>query len=94
MIRSFADAATAALFAGRMAPKGIDRELARQAQKKLTMVDQAAALGDLAARRGNELEKLAGDREGQWSVRVNRQWRICFVWRDGDAHEVWFGDYH
>ena len=94
MIRSFADAATAALFAGRVAPKRIDRDLARQARKKLAMVDQAATLGDLAARRGNDLEKLYGDREGQWSIRVSQQWRICFVWRDNDAHEVWFGDYH
>ena len=43
---------------------------------------------------GNRLEKLKGDRSGQWSIRVNDQWRICFTWSDGDAFDVWFGDYH
>ncbi|MBP7798054.1 MAG: type II toxin-antitoxin system RelE/ParE family toxin [Thermoanaerobaculaceae bacterium] len=49
---------------------------------------------DLRVPPGNRLEKLAGDREGRWSIRINERWRICFVWRDGDAHEVEIVDYH
>lgn len=69
-------------------------ELARQAQKKLVLIHRAKSLADLAARPGNRLEKLTGDREGQWSIRVTGQWRVCFRWEAGDAHEVWFGDCH
>ncbi len=58
------------------------------------MVDRARAIGDLRVPPGNRLEALSGSRRGQYSIRVNDQWRICFVFRDGDALEVEFCDYH
>jgi toxin HigB-1 len=93
MIRSFADKRTAALFGGRRV-RGISDDLARQARKRLALVADARDLADLAARKGNRLEALRGDREGQWSIRVNDQWRICFAWRGNEAHDVEFVDYH
>lgn len=66
----------------------------RVALRKLTMLDAAAALDDLLAPPGNRLEALRGDRVGQHSIRVNDQWRIVFVWRAGNAHDVAMIDYH
>ncbi|MDO8839610.1 MAG: type II toxin-antitoxin system RelE/ParE family toxin [Parvibaculum sp.] len=93
MIRSFRDKRTAALAEGRPA-KGIPADVLRRAVAKLFMLDTVTRVEDLRVPPGNELEKLRGDRAGQYSIRVNRQWRICFVWRDGDAHDVEFVDYH
>lgn len=62
--------------------------------RKLVAVDAAEQLSDLRVPPGNRLEKLRGDRAGQHSIRVNEQWRICFRWRDGNAHEVEIVDYH
>ena len=62
--------------------------------RKLAIVNAASVLGDLAAVPGNRLEKLRGNRAGQHSLRVNDQWRICFVWREGNAHDVEIVDYH
>ena len=93
MIRSFRDKRTATLFTGQPV-KGVATDLARAARRKLQRLDQARSLADLAAFPGNRLERLRGDRAGQHSTRVNDQWRICFRWRDGDALDVWFGDYH
>ena len=64
------------------------------AQRKLAVVDAAESLQDLRVPPGNRLEKLSGDRDGQQSIRINDQWRICFRWRDGDAHDVEITDYH
>lgn len=64
------------------------------ALRKLRQLDAAVALRDLASPPGNRLEALHGDREGQHSIRINNQWRICFVWRGGDAYEVEIVDYH
>lgn len=58
------------------------------------MVNAASALGDLKSPPGNRLEKLAGDRAGQYSIRINDQWRVCFVWRDSDVYDVEITDYH
>lgn len=58
------------------------------------MLHAAISLDDLAAIPGNRLEKLRGDREGQYSIRVNERWRICFLWQGGDAHQVEVCDYH
>ncbi len=66
----------------------------RVAQRKLRQLDSAAELRDLAAPPGNRLEALKGDRQGQHSIRINDQWRICFVWRDGNAYDVEIVDYH
>ena len=66
----------------------------RQARRKLLLLDQARSLSDLRVPPGNRLERLRGDRRGQHSIRINDQWRVCFVWRDGDADEVEIADYH
>ena len=68
--------------------------MASVAPRKLRMLDAAVALADLIRPPGNRLEALSGDRRGQHSIRINSQWRICFVWRGGDAREVEIVDYH
>ncbi|HEX7425030.1 MAG TPA: type II toxin-antitoxin system RelE/ParE family toxin [Terriglobales bacterium] len=66
----------------------------RVARRKLRQLDSATELRDLAAPPGNRLEALRGDRKGQHSIRINGQWRLCFVWRDGNAHDVEIVGYH
>lgn len=92
MIRSFRCRRTAALFAGDDVPAF--RAFAAQALRRLDMLAAAGALTDLRVPPGNRLEALKGDRAGQHSIRVNDQWRICFVWRDGGAEDVEIVDYH
>ena len=70
------------------------QKCARQAFQKLRMLDAAETLGDLSALPGNRLEALKGQRHGQYSIRINDQYRICFRWRDGDAYDVEITDYH
>jgi proteic killer suppression protein len=93
MIAGFRDADTARLWttgkSRRLAP-----QLNRQALRKLYILNAALALENLAAPPGNRLEKLRRDRAGQHSIRVNDQYRICFIWRDGNAHDVELVDYH
>lgn len=84
MIKTFTDKATAALFAGKRV-KAWGPELTRQAQRKLAMLNRAASLDDLKVPPGNRLEQLVGDREGQHSIRINDQWRVCLEWGDGHA---------
>lgn len=93
VIKSFHDRRTADLFAGKPV-KSVARDLARAAQRKLAMLDQARGLADLANTPGNKLHKLGGDRTGQHAIRVNDQWRVCFVWCQGHAERVEFCDYH
>lgn len=93
MIESFRGKRTAAVFLGRM-PKGFPADIAAVARRKLRMLDAAVQLDDLRVPPGNRLEALSGDRAGQHSIRVNDQWRVCFVWRDGGAHAVEIVDYH
>ena len=93
MIRSFASKRTAAIWADRM-PKGFPSDLAKVSRRKLRALAAATTLKDLRQPPANHLEALAGDRAGQHSIRVNDQWRLCFVWRDGDAHDVEIVDYH
>ena len=93
MIRSFRGKRTAAVYKG-MVPKGFPPDIARTARRKLAVLDAASRLDDLRSPPGNRLEALSGDRAGQHSIRVNDQWRVCFVWRDSDAHEVEIVDYH
>jgi toxin HigB-1 len=92
VIRSFKDAEAEALFAGRFSRRL--QRVARVAQRKLQQLHAARELRDLAAFPGNRLEALAGDRRGQHSIRVNDQYRICFIWNDGDAGDVEIVDYH
>lgn len=93
MIKTFRDRHTAAVFQG-LTPKGFPSDLTRRAQKKLRQLHAARGLGDLALPPSNRLEALKHDRRGQHSVRINDQWRVCFVWRDGDAYDVEVTDYH
>jgi proteic killer suppression protein len=64
------------------------------ARRKLRALDAAVAVRDLTEPPGNRLEKLRGNRAGQWSIRINDQWRICFIWKENAAHEVEVVDYH
>ena len=93
MIRSFRDRDTQRIFERQFVRK-FPRELHRTAWNKLALLDAADILNDLRVPPGNRLEKLGGDREGQYSIRINDQWRICFEWRAGDAYEVEIVDYH
>jgi proteic killer suppression protein len=93
VIRNFADKRTAAIFAG-YAVKQLPLQIQRRARAKLQAVDAAVQLNDLRVPPGNRLERLAADRAGMYSIRVNDQWRICFAWRDGDAWNVEVVDYH
>ena len=87
MIRSFGDRETERLFL-RESVKRFARPLQRTALRKLAILDAAEALDDLRVPPGNRLEKLSGNRQGQHSIRINDQWRICFRWKEGDAYEV------
>ena len=93
MIKNFASRETENLFR-RRSPQRLPGDLQRRTLRKLSAINATVALGDLRRIPGNWLEKLKGARSGQHSVRINDQWRICFVWRDGDAHEVEIVDYH
>lgn len=93
MIRSFGDDAAERLF-NRLPAKRLAKPLQRVALRKLVLLDAAVSLDDLRIPPGNRLEKLAGDRVGQYSIRINDQWRICFERSDADAYEVEIVDYH
>ncbi len=93
MIRNFKDADTAALFR-RQRVRRFPPDIHRPALRKLEYLNVARTLEDLREPPGNHLEKLTGQRAGQYSIRINDQWRICFEWRDSDAFEVEITDYH
>jgi len=93
MIRTFADGRTERVFA-RERVAGFSPEPQRAAWKKLAILHAAGTLQDLRVPPGNHLEKLSGRREGQYSIRINDQWRVCFAWRGGDAYELEIVDYH
>ena len=93
MIRSFKGKAAEQVF-GRSRHKGLSPDIQRAAYRKLLILDAAESLDDLRVPPGNRLERLGGDRAGQHSIRVNQQWRICFRWRSGNAHDVELVDYH
>lgn len=93
MIRSFANRRTEILFRTGTA-RGVPPEVARRAVRKLDSIHAAVKLDDLRVPPGNRLHALQGDRAGQYAIRVNDQWRICFRFEDGDAHAVEFCDYH
>jgi addiction module HigA family antidote len=87
VIRSFASKETEKLFRGRFSAK-LPQDVQRIAQRKLKQVNGAATLDFLRVPPGNRLEQLSGNRNGQWSIRINDQWRICFRWEEGNAHDV------
>jgi proteic killer suppression protein len=93
VIKSFTSRETEELFHGRSS-KRIPADVQTRALRKLLALNAAPGLGDLGRIPGNRLEKLKGERAGQYSIRINDQWRICFSWRDGDAYDVEIVDYH
>jgi toxin HigB-1 len=94
MIKSFKDANAEAIFNRKKPKKGFPAGLVRPARRKLTMIHAATRLEDLKAPPGNNLEPLVGDREGQHSIRINKQFRVCFVWAGDGAENVEITDYH
>lgn len=93
VIRSFRSEETAKVWRGRSSRR-LPPDIQRVARRKLRMLNNAKSLADLRVPPANRLEALRGDRAGQYSIRVNDRWRVCFEWRDGDAFEVEVVDYH
>jgi toxin HigB-1 len=93
MIRCFADPETELIWSGRRSRR-LPTDIQVVALRKLRLLNQAKVLGDLKVPPGNRLETLKGNRAGQHSVRINDQWRICFVWTEGGPSDVEIVDYH
>ena len=93
MIRSYKDRQTQQIFT-RQRSRRLPPDIQQVALRKLRMLNNAHALTDLQDPLANRLEKLVGDRAGQYSIRINDRWRVCFAWRDGDAYDVEIVDYH
>ena len=93
MIRSFRDRETATIWDG-IRSRRLPPDIQTVALRKLRMLNRARVIEDMRIPPANRLEPLKGARKGQWSIRINRQWRICFRWDDGDAHDVEIVDYH
>jgi proteic killer suppression protein len=93
MIKTFADRETEKLF-GRMFSRKLPQSIQLAARIKLEILDAAEVLQDLRIPPSNRLEKLSGNREGQYSIRINDQWRICFAWQQENAYDVEIVDYH
>ena len=93
MILDFADKETARVWQGQVSRK-LPRDIQQVARRKLRMLNNAQTLDDLRIPPANRLEPLKGNRKGQQSIRINKQWRICFVWRNGNAEKVQIVDYH
>lgn len=93
VIRNFADREAEKIWGG-AASRRLPAQMQSVARRKLRMLSNASTLGDLRIPPANRLEALKGSRKGQYSIRINDQWRICFRWIDGDAHDVEIVDYH
>jgi toxin HigB-1 len=93
MIRSFKNNDAQEIFQGRFV-KGVDGQIQQRAREKLKYLDNAADLRDLLIPPSNFLEAMKGVCKGQHSIRINKQWRLCFKWKDGDAFDVEIVDYH
>lgn len=93
MIRSFRDRETERIWAGRRSRK-LPQQIQSRALMKLQQLNASGSLDDLRIPAGNRLERLSGHRTNQWSIRINDQWRICFEWREANAHGVEICDYH
>lgn len=93
MIKSFADKETEKIF-NRNFSKKIPEDIQRRSYRKLLQIDLMNELQELRSPPGNRLEKLKGNRNGQHSIRINQQWRICFEWKNNDAFDVEIVDYH
>lgn len=92
MIRTFADKDTQALYEGKRIKRWL--AFAKQAEKRLQILDSSTCLDDLRYLPSNRLEALSGNRKGQYSIRINKQWRICFKWINNEPHDVEIIDYH
>jgi proteic killer suppression protein len=93
VIKSFKDTETEKIFSRQLSRK-LPTDIQQVALRKLRMIHNALSLIDLSIPPANRLEKLGGNRAGQYSIRINDQWRICFEWRDGDVFDVEITDYH
>ncbi len=93
MLKSFADKETEKIW-NEQRSKRLPVDIQQRALNKLAMISQASSLDDLKIPPANRLEALKGNRSGQFSIRINQQWRICFRWKDDDAHDVEITDYH
>lgn len=93
MIKSFRDDEADRIF-HRLPSRKLPHTIHRVALRKLVMIDAATDINDLRVSPANHLEQLRGDRKGKYSIRVNDQWRVCFVWEDGNAYEIEISDYH
>jgi toxin HigB-1 len=93
VIRTFRNKDTQAILRGEFVRK-LDRQIQQRAREKLKYLDSATDLRDLMMPPSNQLEALRGHRQGQHSIRINKQWRVCFTWRDRDAFDVEIVDYH
>ncbi|KRP36657.1 MAG: hypothetical protein ABS34_06450 [Opitutaceae bacterium BACL24 MAG-120322-bin51] len=93
MIQSFRSKETAKIFEGRFSRK-FPRDIQQRALNKLRLIASVTQLETLKVPPSNHLEALRGDRTGQHSIRINQQWRICFIWKDGNAHDAEIIDYH
>jgi len=93
MIVSFRDDATATVWSGQQSRR-LPPDIQATALRKLRLLNNARKLDDLRAPPANRLEALKGERRGQYSIRINDQWRICFVWSESNAHQVEIVDYH
>lgn len=93
MIKTFKSKETAALYAEQRSRK-LPGDMQAAALRKLQVLNAAGRIDDLRVPPGNRLEALKGDRAGQWSIRINGQWRICFRWNEGHAYDVEIVDYH
>jgi proteic killer suppression protein len=93
MIRSFRSRVEQGIWRGDIIPC-LPIQVQQRARRKLRMLNRAQTLADVSVPPGNRLERLAGDRVGKYSIRINEQWRICFVWSEGDCFEVEIVDYH
>lgn len=93
MLMSFHDDETRKGWEGEFS-RSLPNQIQAVARRKLRMINNVRRLNDLRIPPQNRLEKLSGNREGQWSVRINDQWRVCFVWREGNAERIEICDYH
>ena len=93
MIKSFKNTETERVYS-REGSKNLPRDIQQVSLRKLRMLNNAKNLNDLRMPPANRLERLRGDREGQYSIRINDQWRICFNWQEGDESDVEITDYH
>ncbi len=92
MIKSFRDKDSEALYSGKRVRQF--QAFASQAERRLEILDNAKTIHDLMGLPSNRFEALRGSRAGQFSIRINNQWRVCFEWKDGDAYDVEITDYH